>query len=268
MNAFAIHFSYDFRTGIRNKSLLMMNYLFPLSFFLMMGLILPGLNPYFLQAMMPAMVVFAILTATLMGLPQPLVDAREAGVFRSYKINGVPSSSILAIPALTTTLHLVIAATIITVGAPLLFGAPSPVNWGGYALTFLAATLSSAGVSVLIGVVSPNSRAQMLWSQLVFLPSILLGGMMIPYAELPEAAGRFARLLPATHAMNAFNALAMGEAADFSAWGSIIALALSGILGFALAVYLFTWDSHNTRRRGHPTLALLVLVPFVLMMLL
>jgi len=267
MNAFAIHFSFDFRTGIRNKALLMMDYLFPLGFFLMMGLILPGLNPFFLQVMIPAMVVFAILTATLLGLPQPLVDAREAGVFRSYKINGVPSSSILAIPALTTALHLLIVAMIITVSAPLLFGAPLPVNWGGYALTFFAATVSSAGISVLIGVVSSNSRAQMLWSQLIFLPSILLGGMMIPYAELPEAAGRFARLLPATHAMNAFNALAMGQVADFSAWGSIIALAVSGILGFALAVYLFTWDSHNTKRRGHPALALLALLPFVMMML-
>jgi ABC-type spermidine/putrescine transport system permease subunit I len=67
--------------------------------------------------------------------------------------------------------------------------------------------------------------------------------------------------------MNAFNAMAMGQVADFSAWGSVIALLVSGVLGFALAVYLFTWDS-NTKRRGHPALALLVLAPFVVMMLL
>ncbi len=90
---------------------------------------------------------------------------------------------------------------------------------------------------------------------------------MIPYADLPEAAGKFAQLLPATQAMNAFNALAMGQDADFSAWGSVISLLVSGVLGFALAVYLFTWDS-NTKRRGHPALALLVLAPFVVMMLL
>ena len=29
MNAFLHHFSFEFRTGIRNKTLLMMNYLFP-----------------------------------------------------------------------------------------------------------------------------------------------------------------------------------------------------------------------------------------------
>ncbi len=268
MNAFAIHFSFDFRTGIRNKTLLLMNYLFPLGFFLMMGLIMPGLNPFFLNAMIPAMVVFAVLAATLLGLPESLVNAREVGVLRSYKINGVPAPSILVIPALTTALHLVIVAAIITVSAPLLFDAPVPMNWAGFVLTFSAIATASAGISVLIGVMSSNSRSQVFWSQLIFLPSMLLGGMMIPYADLPETAGRFAQLLPATQAMNAFNALAMGEVADFNAWGSVISLLVSGILGFVLAVYLFTWDSHNTNRRGHPALALLVLLPFVVMMLL
>jgi ABC-2 type transport system permease protein len=267
MNAFAVHFSFDFRTGIRNRTLLLMNYLFPLGFFLMMGFIMPDLNPFFLPMMIPAMVVFAVLAATLLGLPEPLVNAREAGVFRSYKINGVPSLSILVIPALTTALHLVIVATIITASAPLLFDAPLPVNWTAFALTFIAIAVAAGGISVLIGVISADSRIQVLWSQLVFLPSMLLGGMMIPYADLPNAAGRFARLLPATHAMNAFNALAMGEVADFDAWGSVISLLASGILGFGLAVYLFTWDSHTTERRGHPALALLALVPFAVMML-
>jgi hypothetical protein len=66
--------------------------------------------------------------------------------------------------------------------------------------------------------------------------------------------------------MNSFNALSMGQVADFDVWGSIISLLVSGVLGFALAIYLFTWDS-NTKRRGHPALALLVFAPFVVVML-
>ena len=40
MNAFFHHFAFEFRTDIRNKQLLLMNYLFPLGFYLMMGFIL------------------------------------------------------------------------------------------------------------------------------------------------------------------------------------------------------------------------------------
>ena len=101
MTAFARHFSFEFRTGVRNRTLLLMNYLFPLGFYLMMGFVMPQINPLFLESMLPAMVTFAILAATLLGLPDPLVSAREAGIFRSYKINGVPSGSIVTIPALT-----------------------------------------------------------------------------------------------------------------------------------------------------------------------
>ena len=117
MNAFIHHFTFEFRTGIRNKQLLLMNYLFPLGFYLMMGFIMAEINPLFRKDIIPAMVVFGILAATFLGIPDPLVNARENGVFRSYKINGIPSISI-RFPALTTILHLMIVAVLITVTAP------------------------------------------------------------------------------------------------------------------------------------------------------
>lgn len=264
MNAFIHHFSFEFRAGIRNKQLLLMNYLFPLGFYLMMGFIMVEINPLFREDIIPAMIVFSVLAATLLGIPDPLVNARENGIFRSYKINGVPSISILAIPALTTILHLVIMTVLITATAPLLFDAPLPVNWFNFVLIFVALAFACAGLSVLIGVVSPSSRMTVLWSQLIFVPSMLLGGLMLPYSMLPAVAGKFAQLLPATQAMNAFNGLAMGKGAAFSPWRSVVMLLVSGALAFGLAVYLFSWDSRNTTRRGHPLLALLVLLPYAI----
>jgi ABC-2 type transport system permease protein len=262
MNAFIHHFAFEFRTGIRNKTLLLMNYLFPLGFYLMMGFIMPAINPPFRENIIPAMVVFGILAATLLGIPDPLVNARENGIFRSYKINGVPPLSILVIPALTTCLHLAIIAALITATAPLLFDAPLPVNWFNYVVVFIAMTLACTGLSVLIGVVSPSSRMTVLWSQLIFVPSMLLGGLMLPHSLLPDLAGKIAQLLPATQAMNAFNGLAMGYTTGFSPWGSVVAMTISGLMAFGLAIYLFSWDRRNSTRRGHPLLALLVLLPY------
>lgn len=268
MNAFAHHFAFEFRTGIRNKQLLLLNYLFPLGFYLMMGFIMPGINPPFREVIIPAMVTFGTLSATLLGIPDPLVTARENGIFRSYKINGVPSISILIIPAMTTILHLVIVALLITATAPLLFDAPSPVNWLNFVIIVAAIAFACSGISVLIGVISPSSRMTVLWSQIIFVPSMMLGGLMLPYSMLPAVVGKLAQILPATQAMNAFTGLAMGKVADFSPWGSVIILLTSGILAFGMAVYLFSWDSRNTTRRGHPLLALLVLLPYAVGILL
>lgn len=88
MNAFASHFSFEFRTGIRDKTLLLMNYLFPIGPYILLGLLMKELNPFFVETMIPAFIIIAIMSGTVLSLPNPLVAAREAGIFRSYKIKG------------------------------------------------------------------------------------------------------------------------------------------------------------------------------------
>jgi ABC-2 type transport system permease protein len=267
MNAFRQHFTFEFRTGIRNKTLLMLNYLFPLGFYLMMGFIMAEINPTFKEVLVPAMTAFAILAATLLGIPDPLVNAREKGIYRSYKISGVPKFSILIISILTTMVHLTIMGVIIATTAPILFEAPSPTNWTNFVVVFMALAFASAGLSVLIGVISSNSRITVLWSQVVFLPSMLIGGLMFPFSMLPPAAQKVALMLPATHAMNAFNGLAMETGADFNAWLSVGILFLGGLMALGLAAYLFQWDSQKTNHRGRTILAVIALAPYVLGML-
>lgn len=264
MSAFATHFAFEFKTGVRNKSLLLMNYLFPLGFYVMMGLIMPSINPFFKEVMVPAMITFAILAATMLGLPEALVGGRESGIFRSYKINGVPALSILLMPGLTTSLHLAVIGLVITITAPLLFGAETVANPLAFAATLIALAMACAGLGTLIGVVAPSSRLTVLYSQIIFVPSMLLGGLMMPFSTLPEAAQKVAQLLPASHAMNAFRGLAMGGTADFNPWASVAMLAASGVLALLLALFLFSWDSRNSKRRGHPALALLVVLPYVI----
>jgi len=162
----------------------------------------------------------------------------------------------------SSTLHLFILAVLITPSAPLLFHAALPENWLNFTVVFALTTISYASISALIGVVSPDARITIMWSQLIFVTSILLGGLMIPTQELPDVVGKLAKLLPATHAMNAFNNLAMGKPIDVSPHGSLLVLLVSSLLAFGLAVYLFNWDQHHATRRGNPLLSLLAFVPF------
>lgn len=264
MNAFLNHFLFEFRTGVRDRTQLLMNYLLPLGFYAMMGLVMVEINPGFREILLPSMVIFAVLASTLLGIPDPLVNARENGVFRSYKINGIPAFNILMIPVLTTMMHLLIIAIIISATAGSLFEGPLPTNWLNFAIVFFATAFASAGLSVLIGVASPSSRITVLWSQALFLPSMLIGGLMMPYSVLPESTRLISRMLPSSHMMNAFNALAMGTAADFNAWASVGILFTGGILAMALAWYLFSWDSASGTRRGNPLLGFLALAPYVI----
>jgi ABC-2 type transport system permease protein len=257
------HFAFEFKTGLRNSTLLLLNYLFPLAFYAMMGLVMIQINPMFAETMIPAMVVFATMSSALLGLPAPLVESREAGIYRSYKINGVPALSILLMPALTTAFHVLIVSAIIAVtGAPLFDGA-NPSDWLAFALVTLMLVFACSGIGALIGVIAQDARAVVLLSQLVYLPSMLLGGLMIPLDILPESVRPFSLLLPASHAMQAYVGFAYGLETVVAPWLSVGVLLVSGLLAFGLAIYLFSWDSQNETQRGHPLMALLALIPYV-----
>src|SRR5690554_4132878 len=114
MKAFAHHFSFEFLGGLRNRSLLLMNYLLPLGFYALVGAMMTEINPYFGEQIVPAMVIFAVLSSAILGLPAPLVEAREAEILRSFRISGVSAPRLLAMPALSTSVHIIIASTIIT----------------------------------------------------------------------------------------------------------------------------------------------------------
>jgi ABC-2 type transport system permease protein len=267
MSAFAYHFGFVFKTGLRNPNLLLLNYLFPLGFYLAMGVIMTRVNPGFQEVMVPAMAIFAILASTVLGLPSPLVEDRDAGVYRSYKINGVPALSILIVPALTTIFHALIAATIIAITAPLVFDGLPPNDWPALFGVLIVAAFACGGIGALIGVISTNSRATILWSQLIFLPSMLIGGLMLPLSLLPPEVLPFSALLPATQAMQAIEGLAYGQETLIPPVAALGALAGSALLSFGLATFLFNWDARNASRRGHPALALLAWIPYALTIL-
>ena len=264
MNAFSTHFSFEFKTGLRNATQTMMNYLFPLGFYTLMGLVMTQINPQFKETMIPAMVIFTVMASCLLGLPNPLVESRERGIYRSYKINGVPAASIIAVPTLSTVFHALIASSIISITAGPFFDAATPIHWGAFALLTLLAASTFGAIGALIGVISSSARGVVLWSQLIFLPSMLLGGLMLPVDSLPESIQPVAALLPTTHAMQAFEGLAYGRETVYDPLISVAILISSTLIAFGLAIYLFSWDSQSSTRRAPAALALLALAPYVI----
>jgi ABC-2 type transport system permease protein len=264
MTAIIYHLKYDFFNGLRDKSLLLMNYLFPFTLFIMMGALMGGINPAFHETIIPAMITIAIMTSTLLGMPNPIVSSRESGIFRSYKINGVPASALISIPVLSNLLHMVLVSVIITLAGVAIFSAQLPVNWGYFILVGLIAIFAMAGIGMLIGVISSNNRSTILISQLFFIPSMMLSGMLMPSTMLPAKMQRLAMLLPASHVMNAWRSLAFGQPATIDPRLSLLILLSGGLIAFSLAVILFQWDSHN-QQRGRPTfIAVSAMLPYIL----
>jgi len=268
MNAFAAHFSFEFKSAVRNPSQLLMYYLFPLGVYLILAAIMTQLSPTFRTTLIPAMVLLAGMATFLLGLPGPYVDYRDGGVFRSYKLGGVPASSILMIPVLTAIIHFLIASAIIAASAGPLFSGALPRSWTAFLLVTLVAALSYSTIAALIGVVASNSRVTMMLSQLIFLPSMLLGGLMVPTSMLPSSIQRITYLLPTTHLMQLYLGYAYGSPGPEAPARALAVLFAGIVLSFFLAVFLFQWDRQESSRKRKPLIGLLAIVPFVVSMFL
>jgi ABC-2 type transport system permease protein len=258
----AAHAVVEFRTGVRDRTLLLMTYLFPLGFYGFLGVFMTEMNPGFIEVMIPGMSVFAMLAAAMFGLPAPLISARANGVLRSYRIHGVPTGAVFGVPAATTVAHLLVVGGIIAISAPIVFGAPPVGNGVAFVLVMLVAATTHTALGALIGVVSANDRMAVLWSQLLFLPSVLMAGIIVPFEQIPEMFRPLSLLLPASYAMEAFRGLAFGADTLVAPWLALTVLMAGAVIAFLLARLCYAWDDHGAGRRLHPVFGALAIVPY------
>jgi len=89
----------------------------------------------------------------------------------------------------------------------------------------------------------------------VFIPSLMLGGLMMPTEILPPALARLSMVFPASHAMRAFGGGGGWEAAT-------AILGLGALLASACALLLYDWEPQGGRPAARKLLALVALLPY------
>jgi ABC-2 type transport system permease protein len=261
MKAFFHHFLYELKAGVRDRSQLFMNWLFPLIVFVMMAALMGGINPAFKAQMLPAMMLFGMMSSGFLSLPNGWITPREAGVFRSFRINRVPAWAVLAAPVLATLVHMAGVSAIIALAGTKIFGGAPPADWAAFICGWLASAFAVCGLGMAIGTLMPNPRAGMLVSQFLYLPSIMLGGLMFPSSLLPKGLGAVSRFLPASWSMEAMQAVWGGTGAGSRPCLAPLVLAATGFAGFLVSLALFEWHSSPTRRPAWRLAGLMVLVP-------
>jgi len=185
MKAFLKHLLVQLKMDIRERGTLMTYYLVPLIFYFVMGAVFSSTNPLSRQTLSATMVIFSVTMGAVMGIPAPIVKMRETGVLRAYLVCGIPGWAVLFIHSLSAFLHLLIVSIIIFITAPLFFGAAYPKSFPAYFLALFILLFSSIAIGIFIGVAARSQSVGMMFSQAIFLPTVMLSGIMFPAAMLP-----------------------------------------------------------------------------------
>ena len=201
MNAFIYSVCLQWRIDLRNKGILTTYYIVPLIFFGFMGSIFSSINPQLKETLIQSMSIFSITMGAILGAPAPLVALYSSDIKKAYKASNIPLSMPAICNFISAFINLFIVSLIIFFIAPIAFHATMPSNIPLYFLTLIIFIIVSLSIGTLLGLLIKNSSKITMFSQLIFLPSLMLSGIMFPTILLPKAFETIGKIFPATHAM-------------------------------------------------------------------
>ena len=198
MTGFLYSLTLQWKLDIRSKSLLVTYYIVPLIFFLLMGGIFTSVMPEMGSTLIQSMIVMSVSMGAFLGLPPSLIETYGSDIKKSYKANGVPIHLGLVTMVFSAFLHLMITCMVILLLAPILFKANLPSQFLLFFLALAIYIFVSFSIGSILGLTVNNQAKLTMIAQLIFLPSIMLSGIMFPSNLLPDFLQAIGRLFPAS----------------------------------------------------------------------
>ena len=197
MNCFLYSLVLQWKLDIRSKSLLVTFYIVPLIFFLIMGGIFTSVMPEMGSTLIQSMIVMSVSMGAFLGLPPSLVEIYGSDIKKIYNANGVPIYLGLVTILLSAFVHLMMTCIVILLLAPILFKASLPTQLPIFLLSLTIYIVVSLSIGSILGLTLNNQAKLTMLAQLVFLPSIMLSGIMFPISLLPDFLQVIGHVFPA-----------------------------------------------------------------------
>ena len=197
MNGFLYSVALQWKLDIRSKSLLVTYYIVPLVFFLIMGGIFTSVMPGMGSTLIQSMTVMSVSMGAFLGLPPSLVEIYGSDIKKIYNANGVPIYLGLVTMVLSAFVHLMMTCIVILLLAPILFKASLPTQLPIFLLSLTIYIIVSLSIGCILGLTLKNQAKLTMIAQLVFLPSIMLSGIMFPISLLPDFLQVIGHVFPA-----------------------------------------------------------------------
>src|SRR5262249_30262273 len=136
-----------------------------------------------------------ILGGACFGLPTKRVSERERGVWRRYRLTPAPTW-LFVVSTLIARYVMLITAALIQLLLALRHCIPAPMNPAELWFAFTMAAIGFLGLGMLIAMLVDTVPAVQALGQCIFLPMLIVGGVAVPLATLPDWAVHISAFLP------------------------------------------------------------------------
>ena len=242
MDALRSQIAVSLRLHLRNRMALIYGYIFP-TIFLVAFWVLYRFEEVPLIRHVGELLTVTALGGACFGLPTTMVSERERGVWRRYRLAPVSTTTLVSGTVVARYLLLVVAA-VLQLALAMGLGMPMPRHPFELFVAFTCVALAFIGLGLVIAMMADNVPAVQALGQCIFLPMLIIGGVAVPLATLPDWAQRLSAFFPGRYAVQAIQSCANGDGLSGAAF-SIFALLLIGAAGCLAGAKLFRWDAQQ-----------------------
>ena len=240
MKGFLAQLAISLRLYFRNRMAMLYGYLFP-TVFLIAFYVLYRYERVPLVRHMGELLTVTILGGACFGLATTLVSERERGVWRRYRLTPIPAGTLVA-STIAARYVLLLSAGLLLLALAMGLGMPLPDHPFGLVISFSVASFAFLGLGLVIAMIADNVPAVQALGQTIFLPMLIIGGVAVPLASLPDWALYISAFFPGRYAVDAIQATVDGEGLDAAAF-SLLALVLIGLAACVAGAGMFRWDA-------------------------
>src|SRR6185503_4893877 len=152
------------------------------------------------------------------GLPTTMVSERERGVWRRYRLTPVSTATLVSGTIAARYLLLVVAA-LVQVLLAMGLGMPLPKHPIELFVAFTFVAFAFIGLGLVIAMMADTVPAVQALGQCIFLPMLIIGGVAVPLATLPDWAQRLSSFFPGRYAVETLQACVTGNGLGAAQFG-------------------------------------------------
>lgn len=257
------HFLLTLRLNGRNPQALIFGYLVPVFFLIAFGSVF-GRTGGQILASLGKVLTIAILGSACFGLPIGLVNERERGVWRRYRVTPAGAARVLASTLAARFLIMLSSGALVVGVAIVAYGMPMPERPLDLFAAYSAACIAFIGLGLAIATLANSVAAVQAMGQCLFLPMLMIGGVAIPLRMLPVWAEHASRFMPGRYAVSALDHAVMPGLTLGQAWFALVALVVIGLSGAVAALITPRWDEQPMSRKALVRTVVLTLAGWLL----
>ena len=229
----------------RNREAAFFTFLLPIIFLVLLGSVygdsrIEGVSGS--TYLLAGMVGYGIAATAFAGLAISLVIRRESGVLK--RVRGTPLPPAVYIGAVIGSTLVVIAVEVLAqvlIGRYAL-GAAWPGSPASFSAVVLLGTAAFAALGLAVTGIVRSSEGSSAVVNAVYLPMTFISGSFFSTRSFPDFLQAISDVLPLTYLLRLVRALFVDGETLGSNLGSLVALAVWGLAGVAIAVRTFRWE--------------------------